>query len=353
MRINWKEFLFKEFPNGKLIQSSRGEEYNIDCINSTCPNPKHHMFVNIESNSEKHDKKFICHRCGFGGNHRTFLIEYFNLPYNEILSNISDLYGLEEDAYTTITKNIKDLSSSLIYDDDEEEHYFTIDLPRNFLRIRESTQYLINRDFPEWALSRYKIGVCKSGYYKGRLIFPIKTGKSRSFLAYSQDTKKQLKMYKRLSKRFKNNKNFWTRSRKILYPSKSITSMLLFNYGGVKQYDPLVIIVEGVMDALRIIDLGYNAVAKLGGFLSDEQCQLLSDKEVGEYVFMPDSDVSEESINKSLTKLRNFCDSNISHIKLESGDPDDIRSEVVLLSLIEKRIKKSNFLIKNDDLKLL
>ena len=343
MRINWKEFLLKEFPNGKLIQSSRGEEYNIDCINSTCPNPKHHMFVNIESNSKKHDKKFICHRCGFGGNHRTFLIEYFNLPYNEILSNISDLYGLEENIYTTATKNVKDLSSSLSYEAEEEDQSFIIDLPKQLKRIRENTAYLKARNFPEWALSRYKIGICTNGYYKDRIIFPINTDKSKSFLAYSQDTKKKLKTYKKLSKKFKANKEFWKKSRKVLYPSKSVTSLLLFNYGGIKQYEPLVIIVEGVMDAIRLIDLGYSVVAKLGGFLSDEQCILLSDRDVGEYVYMPDSDVVEEKIIESVDKLRDFCDSDVSYVQLTEGDPDDIRSKRKLNSLIKNRVRKNSF----------
>ena len=352
MRIDWKGFLLKEFPNGKIINSSRGVEYNIDCIFSDCPNPKHHMFVNIESNSKKHNKKFVCHRCSRGGNHRTFLIEYFTLPYNEILDNLTDLYGLEETPYGIATKNLQDFSSTLSYETEEENQHFIIDLPNQFRRIRENTEYLNNRGFPEWALSGYRIGICKNGYYKDRIIFQIITGKNKSFLAYSQDSKKKLKMYKKLSKKYTDNKEFWKKSRKILYPSKSITSMLLFNYNKIKIYEPTVIIVEGVMDLMRLIDLGYNAVAKLGGFLSDEQCKLLSDRDVGEFIYMPDSDVSYDNINKSIERLKKFCDSDVSYVKLKSGDPDDIRSKKKLINILKNRVRKNKISMKNNDLTL-
>jgi DNA primase len=352
MRIDWREFLFKEFPDGKLVKGRNGEEYNIDCISPSCPNPKKHLFINISSHSDKHDKRFHCKRCGYAGNHRAFLISYFNLPYLQILDNLSDLYGLEESPFTLTTKNIKDFNESLNYEEEEEDNSFIIDLPIEFKRLHKNTKFLNNRNFPEWTLKRFKIGTCKSGYYKDRIIFPIRTGRSRSFLAYSQDSKKKLKTYKRLSKKYTDNKNFWNRSRKILYPSKSITSMLLFNYFGIKKYEPLVIIVEGVMDAIRMIDLGYNAVAKLGGFLSDEQCKLLSDKDIGELVYMPDSDVSEKDIKKSIDRLKEFCDSDISYVKLKSGDPDDIRSGHKLTQILDKRIRKNSFYIKNDSLTL-
>jgi DNA primase len=352
MRIDWKEFLFKEFPNGKIINSSRGTEYNIDCIFPDCPNPRHHMFINIESNSKKHDKKFVCHRCSRGGNHHTFLIEYFNLPLNEILDNLSDLYGLEETPYSMATKNLQDFSSTLSYEPEEDNKEVIIDLPKQFRRIRENTPYLNNRNFPEWALSGYRIGICKNGYYKDRIIFQIITGKNRSFLAYSQDSKKKLKTYKKLSKKYPENKEFWKKSRKILYPSKSITSILLYNYNKIKIYEPVVVIVEGVMDMIRVISFGYNAVAKLGGFLSDEQCKLLSDKDVGEFVYMPDSDVSERNIIESIDRLKKFCDSDISYVKLKNGDPDDIRSKKEMIRILNHRIRKNKILIKNNDLSL-
>ena len=352
MRINWREFLLREFPYGKIVNGKNGEEYNINCISPSCPNPKNHLFINIQSDSIKHDKRFHCKRCGYAGNHRVFLITYFDLPYLQILDNLSDLYGLEESFFTLTNKNAKALNETLGYDEEEEDQSFVIDMPYGIKRIRENTVYLNNRDFPEWALSRYKIQVCKSGYYKDRIIFPIRTGKSRSFLAYSQLSKKKLRTYKKLSKKYPNNKDFWKNSRKVLYPSKSVTSMLLFNYSKIKKYEQLVIIVEGVMDAIRMIDLGYNAVGKLGGFLSDEQCRLLSDKDIGEYIYMPDSDVGEKDIIKTINRLKTFCDSDISYVKLESGDPDDIKSESQLHKILKKRVRKNSFLMKNSPLTL-
>ena len=345
MKIDWKRFLLREFPNGKI--TGHDKEYNIDCISPHCPNPKNHMFVNLGDN-----KKFNCRRCNYSGNHVGFLITYFKLPYQQILDNLADLYGLEKDFFSIASENLKEFYSSIGYEEENDIEHFVIDLPFSFQKIQTNTKYLKDRLFPEWALTRYDIGLCREGYYRNRIIFPLITDRNKSFLAYSQDSKKKLKGYKNLSKKFTKGSDkqlfYEKKSRKILYPSKSITSMLLFNYGSIKIYETTVILVEGVMDAIRLMDFGHKAVAKLGGSLSDEQCRLLSDKDIGEIIYMPDSDISLNDIIKTTNKIRDFCESDVSYVKLKSGDPDDLRSKKELTRIINDRIRQKSFYKGND-----
>jgi len=91
VEIKWKEFLLQEFPKGEIIHGKHGKELNIDCISPDCPSPKDHMFVNMGSDNPKHDKRFICHRCGVSGNHKAFLTIYYALPYDEVVKKISQL----------------------------------------------------------------------------------------------------------------------------------------------------------------------------------------------------------------------------------------------------------------------
>ena len=120
IQINWPEFMKKEFPKGKLINGRNGKELNIDCISDECPNPNYHMFVNLGSKSPKHNKRFVCHRCGFSGNHKAFLTAYYGLPYKTIVENLSDLYGREIDPYTYLV-SISKGSNNLSYESIEVE----------------------------------------------------------------------------------------------------------------------------------------------------------------------------------------------------------------------------------------
>jgi len=351
--IDWPDFLKKEFPRGKIIRGKNGKEYNIDCISLECPNPKMHMFVNLGSSNEKHDKRFVCHRCGFGGNYKAFLVTYFNLPYALIVANLSDLYGRVTDSYEEIRKQIPMLNSELsYYEGDDTEEGFQIDLPIDYKRITHGTKYCVKRKIPNKLIRKFRIGICNDGFYKNRLIFPIKSSGNTSFLAYSQLSKSSLKKYKELYKQTEK-KFFYNKSKKVLYPIGSVITFLLFNYDNIKNNEDLIIVVEGVMDAIRAITYGYSAVAKLHGFLSEYQVSLLSNKNPKEICLMPDSDVSYKRIIDEINVLKEQYEGTISVIKLPKGDPDDIKSKKKFDRVIHNRRNRIFMDRHNIQLKLL
>ena len=354
MNFDWEDFLKKEFPRGKIIKGSHGREYNIDCISEDCPHPEYHMFVNLGSDDAKHNRRFFCQRCGIRGNYKAFLINYYKLPYKTIVENITDLYGLEGDPFTTtkITAELLNSNLNLSYKTDTDTG-FIVNLPKEFKKLQGKTKFCIDRDIPWSIIKKFRIGICKSGFYKNRLIFPIETNNNKSFLAYSQLPKKFISLYKTLSERFPDNKEFKKNKKKVLYPLGSLTSMLLFNYNNIEKNADILFVVEGALDCIRILLHGHQAVAKLGGYVSEYQAQSLSEKDPREICYMPDSDVEIKNVERDLSIIKNYCESPVSYIKLDSGDPDDIKNIYEFEDIITKRILLPNIANQCNYLKLL
>jgi DNA primase len=342
MKINWKEFLLKEFPKGKLLKGRNGEELVIHCISPDCPNPHDdHMFVNISSSNPKHDKKFICHRCGFSGNHKAFLVTYYGLPYNEILERLSDLYGLSTDFLKEVKKNIKAIKKDNILLLNSEillgEEKLEIDLPREYKPLNQEIEFTKRRKIPFNMIRKFKMGFCSDGYYEGRLIIPIITKLNKSFIAYSIYSKKAIRKYIDLSKRFPENKLFRVRKKKILNPKSSVHSMLLYNYNNIEPHPKILFLHEGFMDVIRTLLHGYSAVGLGGTNVSEYQARLLDELGAEEICLMLDSDVDMKKIMKAMEMLREHCDCTISFVTLEEGDPDDIRTRNEFKRIIKSR----------------
>ena len=354
MEFDWEKFLRSEFPNGKIVKGKNNKrELNIDCISPNCPNPHEHMFVNINSDNPRHHKKFICHRCGIKGNYKAFLVNYFKLSIEDILENISDIHGFDEDPFTSTKSLVKQSKETLSLSksvDDEEG--FIIELPKEYKKLVEPIKFCKKRKIPFKIFKKFKAGICKSGFYKGRLIFPVITSNNSSFLAYSQLSKKSIERWKILSRENSNNKLFKKNSRKVLYPLGSLINLLLFNYNHVQKNEKIIFVVEGLFDCARILLHGYAAVAYLKGFVSEYQAQLLSDKNPDEICFIPDSDVNRKSFNENLKVLIENCDCDVSSIKLKTGDPDDIISKSKFNKIIKKRLYGMNLDSFNKPLKL-
>jgi DNA primase len=297
------------------------------------------MFVNLGSNNPKHDKRFICHRCGIQGNHKAFLVVYYGYPYHEILENFGHLLSKEENPFISTKQQAQDLaknSLTISIDDDSYEECI-IDLPKEFQRLRVTTNFCNRRNIPFSIIKHFKVGRCDSGFYEGRLIIPIKTNHNQSFFAYSQSTKKALKIFKELSKKNKQNKMLQKAKKKVLYPAGTMMSTLLFNYNHIKKHSKIIFVHEGFTDCVRTILFGFHPVAIGSNRISNAQARLLSDKESEEICLMLDSDVDDKTLTSNLKTLANECDSRISFIRLLSGDPDDIPERKNFIEIIAHR----------------
>lgn len=340
MEIDWIKFLKKEFPKGKEFKGRNGLEWNIDCVGEDCPNPKYHMFINMGSDNPEHDKRFICHRCGFSGNHKAFLMAYYGLPYNEIMQNIDDFYGSEKDPFSKARSTAKVITKLALTVFDKlsgEDEGFIIDLPKGYVKLKKQTKFLKMRNIPVEMIREFKIGRCNSGFYKHRLVFPIETNKNRSFLAYSQLSKKALLKFKELHKENPNSSYFDNLRKKIRNPKGSLHSMLLYNYNKVSKGEDIVFIQEGALDCIRTVMNEHVPVGIFSKYMSAYQAELLADKEPNEICIMLDADADTDEVIKIMKTLKDHCDCPISYVRLKSGDPDNIKSKQEFKNTINTR----------------
>lgn len=141
-------------------------------------------------------------------------------------------------------------------------------------RSQEYWDYLINRSITPTMVQRYKMGFCRNGKYKGRIIIPISVfGVRRGFVGrtiYEVETKK-----------------------KYLNDAGVHTGQLLFNLDQVvANGSDKVVLVEGVFDALRIPEVG---VCTFGKKISNHQISLLTQAGFRKWVFCYDGDAAEDS----------------------------------------------------------
>jgi len=144
-----------------------------------------------------------------------------------------------------------------------------VELPKEFIPSSGvddmAARYLQSRGLRPSLAPHYGIGYCLHGLYAYRLIIPVWTdGRLITFIARAM---------------------FPTMEKKVLMPEHSKASQALFNLSTVTP--PLCIVVEGVLDALRLRE---NAVATLSTVLSDHQVNLLRTHGFRGIILMRDGD---------------------------------------------------------------
>lgn len=331
--IDFKKFFSEKFPETKEIGK---DERLIDCISKDCPNPKSHMYVNVEKGV------FLCHRCGISGNSRAFLCLYYGLPYGEIERNYSALYGIEENYFQTVSISCKKILS--VSEKIKDVNSFKINLPKDYVPLTKMPKFLEKRRVPSKVIKHFEIGYCADGYYKNRLIFPIYTAGCSSFVAYSTFPKKVLNRYKKLAAQKPFNKKYNKNKKKTLNPLSSLSHLLLYNYDKVSMRCEKLIVVEGIFDAIRIWLFGYDVVAIFGTHFSSVQRNLLLAKQAAEIIFIFDGDVwcdekKTRIANRAVQKTAAYHPGTVSMVKLEKNiDPDDIKNKKIFKELLNKRV---------------
>lgn len=341
MDIDFKLFIDNEFPNA-YVSYSNHDERRINCISEDCPNPKNHMFVNVKK------RKFVCHRCTISGDYKAFLCMYYGMSYRDIKRNYGALYGVKDDIYSDVMTMSNNMLTSHELDRIESRESFVIDLPKCYRRLAGSMpKTLVDRSI-EWKLIRmFKVGICRTGFFRNRLIIPVFTGRSRSYIAYTLFNKKVLARYKELHERYPDNVKYEKNKKKILNPKSSLSSLLLFNYDNIPVRCNRILIVEGVFDVFRAWSFGMKTVGIFGISLSNYQRDLLLEKDAKEYIFMFDGDVWKDEekcriVERSVRKMVDYFDGIISVVRLEDGiDPDDIKCYKRFGAVLRKRDRVS------------
>lgn len=161
------------------------------------------------------------------------------------------------------------------------------DLPESYQKLSDLTAghdyslamyYLRNRRITDDMIERYKIGLCVTGLYKGRVVVPSYDlyGDVNYFVTRSYDPKSGLK---------------------YLNPEVD-KSQMIFNEKLVS-WDSTIYLVEGVFDHIVVP----NSVPLLGKFISDKLYNTLLSKATANVVILLDDDAYEDAV--TLYKLLN------------------------------------------------
>ena len=210
-----------------------GEEYLFHC--KKCGHDKKKLSVNFDKNV------FKCWICDYRGNNLFRLVKRYG----------SFLHRQEWEKYS----NTIDISSSLeelLFTEEEQEEEVVLKLPKEFtslanrnlpLSALEAKKYLQSRGITQADILRWKIGYCKKGEYKDRIIIPSfnNDGKVNYFVARSYGRE-------------------WPP-----YKNPNVSKDIIFNQLYVDFKNDLVL-VEGAFDAVK----ADNAVPILGSSLRED-----------------------------------------------------------------------------------
>jgi DNA primase len=211
-----------------------GDEYLFHC--QKCNHDKRKLSVNFEKN------KFKCWICDYRGNNLSRLVKLYG----------SFLQRQEWEKYS----NTIDMSSSLedlfFSRETETEEEIVVKLPEEFISLAnnnlplssaEPRKYLASRGIAKKDILRWKIGYCKSGEYKNRVIVP----------SFNEDGKLNYFVARNYGKEWPPYKN------------PNVSKDIIFNQLYVDFKNDLTI-VEGVFDAIK----ADNAVPILGSSLRED-----------------------------------------------------------------------------------
>jgi hypothetical protein len=168
-----------------------------------------------------------------------------------------------------------------------------------------------------------------TGIYSNRLIFPVITLKSKTFVAPTAFTKKK---YERIKKEQKGRGiNF----RKSLFPKGSFMSEMLYLYDNFRHGAKRIFVVEGLWDVLKLMSYGLNATCTFGDKVSRKQALLLSETDAEEIWLMLDGSVPKKRLIKYCNLLDTICyDKKIFLCRLPyENDPDNVSKKDFILTI--------------------
>lgn len=313
--------------NFSPVVHATGPEFRVNCFAPQgCGNSdnKQHLYINTETN------KWYCFKCGYGSSEEypksnwlpTFIGDALNIPLPEVFR----LY-FQEDLTTTPCQSFKE---ALLKAFDPEEIVFEkkiISIPPYFRSLNSSSRlvpafkkYANERGIKPYHVLKYDIRFCFAGdnFWKNRIIFPIydREGVCRS-----------------IQGRLISESNFY--SKWAIWKDSDIKYLLWplgkFTQGQWKKikFHQSVVITEGILDALGLIRVGYQAVCTFGKKISKEQIELLKELGVEEIVLAWDYDAKVQS-KRYLNQLVNFFKVTLFPYRKKYWETHDLGDTLVL-----------------------
>ena len=280
----------------------------------------------------------LCQRCKCEFNAVGFLLTIGYTKEDAVRS----VHGQLDISKSSIKGKIDELLSiSNSYEDIEMNSvYFKNPIPKGCVKI-SNKRYpvaLSERGIPIHIINSLDVQYCNSvGIYSNRLIFPVTTLKSKTFVAPTAFTKKNYENIKKKQK--ERGINF----RKSLFPKGSFMSEMLYLYNSLRYKAKKIFVVEGIWDVLKLMSYRLDATCTFGDKVSRKQALLLSETDAEEIWLMLDGSVPEKRLIKYYDLLNMICyDKKIFLCRLPyENDPDDV-SEKDFITTIREAKKRSS-----------
>jgi len=272
----------------KIYHGKRGREYLF-----SCPFPDHDDLTPSFSMNEE-TGIWQCFVCG-GGDFFKFIkiVEGFQTT-RESIEFIKKQLGIEHDFvvdFKYLDKSFEEMESREVNLTRKTKVEFKeIKLPES--ELAEKYMSIVKKRVSLKNAKRWRMRYCVNPTskweqkYAGRLIIPVyyenklATFAARDMLGRA-DKWNEVKNYIRENKASLSDKEVQDlvtkfSFKKILYPFNSPTMYVSFNWDEAIKHREYVILVEGIFDAIRLIDYGYNVIALLSCHLSDYKANLLA-----------------------------------------------------------------------------
>ena len=280
---------------------------------------------------------YTCFSCGATGNVFSFVMDYENIGFASAVRMLGEKLGI-----TTLgDKKVKAQKKSPLYDVYEKAVNFYV----NNLNTKEGTlalKYLESRNLSREVIKEFRIGLAvgESGTLASFLsqLFDAKTLEASGLIKDDYDIFRNriIFPYDDLEGNVVGfSGRVYTDSDDAKYINTTETAIfkkgkLLFNYARAKNAIRLkksVIVVEGVMDVIRLYSLGvYNVVAIMGTALTKEQLIIL--KRVSKQVYLCfDADAAGKKAVLSAIKLALPHKIDLRIMPLPEDDPDTYFAE--------------------------
>lgn len=299
---DFKIVRYLEKKKFEIKGASSGREIRIHC--PFCPelkrgeDTKGKLHIHVEK-----DKKFglwNCFRCGETGN---LLGLIMRLEKSGFMGAMEVVQGGQ--ARKDLTKLISGLDGGR--EVTKLKPLQELDFPEGYEPLEKNIKYLVKRRISLKKIIEHKIGICRSGPYRNRVVLPMFMEGKLYFWQCRATSRFQVP--------------------KVLGAEVPQSRRVLFNLDKARKHDTIVIC-EGFFSALRA---GPNAVSTQGKAMSDDQLTLLLKANPKRIVLFWDADAHSE-IRQYAQMLGDFFD--VRCVFLREGDPDD-RTEEECQELIE------------------
>jgi len=193
------------------------------------------------------------------------------------------------------------------------------DLPVSFRSLNQTSpnvflDYLVKeRKLTYEQILKYKIGYCRTGFYRGRIIIPIEIRqKVVSFAARS--------IYKG--------------KKRYLYPKDSNIKDIVFPFDSIDFNVNYLFLVEGLFDMLALERIGLkNVLCLFNNYVSKKQARIL--RQFKKIFYCPDPDEGGLLFLKQAKKYALFSDIYFLRLKQDPGslNQDELRKQIVKRNL--------------------